>query len=585
MAKKSAISNEMIIENATAQSQTENSCEAASENEIEKSGGFQEDLTDGVVLTSSTEEKCESDVEDEVDETKSFQEGADTSTSALPESEIPKKESVYEKYILQFQYDSKTELAFIYQEVETELFLGVLFIAKYALRHIRIPSPFEEDTDFVYFTVFNREQYDYIGLMNHALHYCKANTTLTFYGESAEKIAYGLKECGVDYLIAHPDTCAKIYNHSDINDPQFIPCMGRKLSKLLHDISEEIIRYCPSHCIGNAELYRKTLHSIFKSLDIDKNLYEYVRWKSEYEMYSLLKMFYPDTMFQYRSEWLGRQSLDAYVPSIKVGFEYQGRQHYESVDFFGGQETYEHQVKNDALKKKKCKQNGVLLVEWVYTEPIYSSVLRDKLSKINISLSEKPVNLFDPQNTEDATVDIKDIEALNIDRSMDPKELFNKSLEMRNIGAMNESLKILARKNPKALKKYWERLANQYADENLAPINITDEDDPYGADMLRILVRSKILTEYYLCRECVRDNYYTRKIVLYLIKDGCDSDTVALYLEKMRNNSLKRGEKRSEFNSRIKCLYDEAGDYDIDEQKIQEILLKIGIKSKSKSKR
>ena len=93
-------------------------------------------------------------------------------TSALETSQVvettPEK-SVFEKYLLQFQYDPETELAFIYQEGETELFQSVLLIAKYALRHIRIPSLFAEDSDFVYFTVFDCEQYDYIGLMDYAL--------------------------------------------------------------------------------------------------------------------------------------------------------------------------------------------------------------------------------------------------------------------------------------------------------------------------------------------------------------------------------------------------------------------------------
>ena len=75
-------------------------------------------------------------------------------TSALETPQIletaPEK-SVFEKYLLQFQYDPKTELAFIYQEGETELFQSVLLIAKYALRHMRIPSPFAEDSDFIYF--------------------------------------------------------------------------------------------------------------------------------------------------------------------------------------------------------------------------------------------------------------------------------------------------------------------------------------------------------------------------------------------------------------------------------------------------
>lgn len=117
---------------------------------------------------------------------------------------VPEK-SVFEKYLMQFQYDPKTELAFIYQEGETELFQSVLLIAKYALRHMHIPSLFAEDSDFVYFTVFDREQCDYIGLMDYALHYCKIHSYLTFYEEPAKNIARDLKQYGLKILGARPD--------------------------------------------------------------------------------------------------------------------------------------------------------------------------------------------------------------------------------------------------------------------------------------------------------------------------------------------------------------------------------------------
>lgn len=493
-------------------------------------------------------------------------------------TDVPKKESVYEKYISQFAYDSKTELAFIYQEGETELFQSVLLIAKYALRHLRISSPFDGDSDFVYFTVFDREQYDYIGLMDYALHYCKIHTYLTFYGERAVDIAKDLKQYGLKILNARPDRPAYIHirDHADTSDHEFLRCMGGTLLQLLENINTEMATYRSAYCIGNWELYKKTLRSILESLDIDQSLY--VRWKREYEMYSLIKMFYPDVVFQYRSAWLERQSLDAYVPSIKVGFEYQGQQHYESVEFFGGQEALEHRAENDALKKKKCKQNGVALVEWVYTEQINAAVLQDKLSRLHLVLPEKPSDLFEKKDIGNVTIDSA---AINLDRNQDPKELFHQALELRNREAIYASFQKLVRKNPKTVTKYWERLVKQYADEHLAPDHVSDNDDPYGADLLRIIARSKILTEYYLCRSNVRNNYYTRKVVIYLIKEDCDSDTVASYLERMRKQVIKRGETRGEFNRWIKCLYGEAADYGIEEQKIQEILLKIGIKRKN----
>lgn len=460
-------------------------------------------------------------------------------------TDVPKKESVYEKYISQFAYDSKTEIAFIYQERETELFQSVLLIAKYALRHVRISSPFDGDSDFVYFTVFDYEQYDYIGLMDYALHYCKVHTYLTFYGERAVDIAKDLKQYGLKILNARPDRLAyiRIRDHADTSDHDFLQCMGGMLLQLLENINTDIATYRSAHCIGNWDLYKKTLRSILESLDIDQSLY--VRWKREYEMYSLIKMFYPDVVFQYRSAWLERQSLDAYVPSIKVGFEYQGQQHYESVEFFGGQEALEHRAENDALKKKKCKQNGVALVEWVYTEQISSAVLRDKLSRFHLVLPEKLSDLFEKKDIKNAAIDSA---AINLDRNQDPKELFHEALELRNREAIYASFQKLVRKKPKTATKYWERLITQYADEHLVPMRIADDSAPCGADLLYVIVRSKILTEYYLCRDDVRNNFYTRKIVIYLIKDGCDPDTVASYLERMRKQIIKHGGTRGEYN-------------------------------------
>lgn len=49
------------------------------------------------------------------------------------------------------------------------------------------------------------------------------------------------------------------------------------------------------------------------------------RWKSEFSLYLLVKSYFPNTEYQYRDQWLEKQSLDIYVPELRVGFEYQGR--------------------------------------------------------------------------------------------------------------------------------------------------------------------------------------------------------------------------------------------------------------------
>ena len=97
---------------------------------------------------------------------------------------------------------------------------------------------------------------------------------------------------------------------------------------------------------------------------------EDVKWKSEYLMFRLIKSHFNEAVFQYRCKELGALSIDVYIPSIKIGFEYQGLQHYKPVDFFGGLEHFEIQRMNDIKKKEICDNSKIDLIEWKYNEPI-----------------------------------------------------------------------------------------------------------------------------------------------------------------------------------------------------------------------
>ena len=53
---------------------------------------------------------------------------------------------------------------------------------------------------------------------------------------------------------------------------------------------------------------------------------------------------------------------------IKFAIEYQGRQHYQPIEFFGGEEKFNKQKKYDNKKREYCKKNNIILIEIPYTD-------------------------------------------------------------------------------------------------------------------------------------------------------------------------------------------------------------------------
>ena len=130
----------------------------------------------------------------------------------------------------------------------------------------------------------------------------------------------------------------------------------------------------------NLDNEKSKYNELFKAIAREKKLK--TRWVNEYSLYKLIVDSYPDAIYQYHAEWLGNQSLDIYIPSIRVGIEYQGVQHYSSVEMFGGEEALHKRIKLDELKKQKCRENQVKLLEWKYTEPISDVKLKEKMDML-----------------------------------------------------------------------------------------------------------------------------------------------------------------------------------------------------------
>lgn len=87
-------------------------------------------------------------------------------------------------------------------------------------------------------------------------------------------------------------------------------------------------------------------------------------WVQETRLFNLIREEFLETkVIQHGSpSWLGRQHLDIWIPEYSIAVEYHGRQHFEPVEFFGGQEAFEKSVLRDKRKENLCIENKVHLV-------------------------------------------------------------------------------------------------------------------------------------------------------------------------------------------------------------------------------
>lgn len=133
----------------------------------------------------------------------------------------------------------------------------------------------------------------------------------------------------------------------------------------------------------------KQVYDNFESLSLSEmiaNGFYDNKWKSEKTLYCMIKEIYDDAIYQYHSSFLEKQSLDIFIPSLSLGIEYQGQQHYQPIDFFGGEIGFQKVIERDKRKAEICKKNNIILIYWKYNEIITKKNLIKKLKKFNFDL-------------------------------------------------------------------------------------------------------------------------------------------------------------------------------------------------------
>jgi len=127
-----------------------------------------------------------------------------------------------------------------------------------------------------------------------------------------------------------------------------------------------------------------------KYSDIDRSIYTLTdyKWTSELLCYQLMSEIYKKNIVvhQYRPLFLktekGQMSYDVFVYGKNIALEYQGRQHFEPLEIFGGKDNFEKQKERDKLKYDLSIKNGIHLIYINYWESITKDLIRNKIKAI-----------------------------------------------------------------------------------------------------------------------------------------------------------------------------------------------------------
>jgi hypothetical protein len=117
---------------------------------------------------------------------------------------------------------------------------------------------------------------------------------------------------------------------------------------------------------------------------------------------------FPQTKFEWLKNAEGNQMhLDGYNSDLKLGFEYNGKQHYKFVaHWFETEEKFESRKSDDELKKKLCEIHGItlIIIPYYISFETLGSYIKKKCNKKGINLPDpniiidwKEFNIYSPK--------------------------------------------------------------------------------------------------------------------------------------------------------------------------------------------
>ena len=322
----------------------------------------------------------------------------------IEHTEIPERNKYVDTFMNQFRHlDTDHKAFFLFPESFVSQFFVIMEVCKRAEFFHPIRPMFPDEEKVHYLAVFDKEHMDDVLLMYHLLY---TNTSEDLFG------GYSLYDYSLPWYQTHlweqgvvlrspylPDRIAKYqgglpYYHNPVktvhvrrniehmlecgyfsSEIELFLCLTKTIMPFFQWWYEDLTLYEIKDGLKSSwRLERTKIRTKLTAEGIIKP-----KWKHELSLFHALRKRYPDTLYQYRPDWLGRQSLDLYIPSLSTAIEYQGIQHYLPIGFFGGEEALALRKELDQNKKQLCSKNHVRLIEWPYDKEPSDANIREML--------------------------------------------------------------------------------------------------------------------------------------------------------------------------------------------------------------
>ena len=82
-------------------------------------------------------------------------------------------------------------------------------------------------------------------------------------------------------------------------------------------------------------------------------------------------------------EYIKSLQFDFYLPEYNLCIEYDGKQHFQPIKFFGGIKSFKELIIKDEIKNRFCQENNISLLRISYRDNIIET-LEKNINKENI---------------------------------------------------------------------------------------------------------------------------------------------------------------------------------------------------------